>query len=90
MPWQRPYFPILPTAPTAPPGPDGQPKAEPETAIMPTEIEDYLFDLRGYLLVENALDQAELNALNTIVDELSPSPQQEAERAALELSLIHI
>ena len=51
---------------------------------MPTEIEDYLFDLRGYLLVENALDQAELNALNTIVDELSPSPQQEAERAALE------
>jgi hypothetical protein len=28
-------------------GSDRQPKAEPETAIMPTAMEDYLFDLRA-------------------------------------------
>ena len=56
-------------------GSDRQPKAEPETAIMPTEMEDYLFDLRGYIVIENALDQAELNALNTCLLYTSPSPR---------------
>ena len=50
---------------------------------MPTEMEDYLFDLRGYLVIEKAVDHAELTALNAVVDKLSPSPQQEAERAGL-------
>ena len=35
---------------------DRWPKAEPETAVMPTEMEDYLFDQRDYLVLENALD----------------------------------
>lgn len=51
---------------------------------MPTEMEDYLFDLRGYLVIKNALGKAELDELNAIVDDLSPSPEQEAERAAIE------
>ena len=67
-------------------GSDRQPKAEPETAIMPTEMEDYLFDRRGYLVLKNALSQSVLNALNITVDKLSSSPQQEAEPAALVLA----
>ena len=51
---------------------------------MPTEMEDYLFDLRGYLVIKNALHGAELDELNAIVDRLSPSPEQEAERAEIE------
>ena len=51
---------------------------------MPTEMEDYLFDLRGYLVIKNALHGAELDALNAIVDRLSPSSEQEAERAEIE------
>ena len=51
---------------------------------MPTEMEDYLFDLRGYLVIKNAVSVAALDELNAIVDRLSPSPEQEAERAVSE------
>lgn len=33
-----------------------------------TELDDYLFDLRGYLILENALDTDLLNELNTAFD----------------------
>ena len=65
---------------------DRWPKAEPETAVMPTEMEDYLFDQRGYLVLENALGQSVLNTLDITIDKLSSSPQQEAEPAALVLA----
>ena len=39
---------------------------------MPTELERYLFDLRGYLVLRNALDEAELRALNSGIDALLP------------------
>ena len=35
---------------------------------MPTEMEEYLFDLRGYLMLEGAVDAAHLAELNAIVD----------------------
>ena len=35
---------------------------------MPTELEEYLFDLRGYLIIEGAADVAHLAELNAIVD----------------------
>ena len=53
---------------------------------MPTEMEDYLFDQRGYLVLENALGQSVLNTLDITIDKLSSSPQQEAEPAALVLA----
>jgi hypothetical protein len=39
---------------------------------MPTELEDYLFDLRGYLILENAVDADHLQALNATIDALLP------------------
>lgn len=39
---------------------------------MPDELERYLFDLRGYLVLRNALDAAELRALNAGIDALLP------------------
>ena len=39
---------------------------------MPTELEDYLFDLRGYIMIENAIDQAHVHALNAGIDALLP------------------
>lgn len=36
---------------------------------MPSEMEEYLFDLRGYLMLEGAVDAAHLAELNAIVDE---------------------
>jgi hypothetical protein len=36
---------------------------------MVTEIEQYLFDLQGFLVVEDALTGAELAALNEIIDQ---------------------
>jgi len=36
---------------------------------MEQALQDYLFDLRGYLVLENAVDAAHLQALNTALDE---------------------
>ena len=33
------------------------------------ELQQYLFDLQGYVVIENALDEDELNALNALLDE---------------------
>ncbi|MGA1200019.1 MAG: hypothetical protein ACO36I_26275, partial [Candidatus Latescibacterota bacterium] len=35
---------------------------------MPTEMEEYLFDLRGYLVLKNAVDKSHLEELNAILD----------------------
>ena len=35
---------------------------------MPTEMEDYLFDLRGYLVIEGAVDADHLAGLNAVLD----------------------
>lgn len=35
----------------------------------PTDMDDYLFDLRGYLVLENALDEELVDDLNSAVDE---------------------
>ena len=39
---------------------------------MPTEMEDYLFDLRGYIILQGALDRDHVRELNAIIDELLP------------------
>lgn len=44
---------------------------------MPTEMEDYLFDLRGYLFLEGAISQAEVEALNAGIDALLPMAPDE-------------
>ena len=36
----------------------------------PTELESYLFDLNGYIVVKNALNKFEINACNKIIDKL--------------------
>ena len=41
---------------------------------MPTPLEDYLFDLRGYLILRSALSHSEVAALNARIDEI-PSLQ---------------
>ena len=35
---------------------------------MPTALEEYLFDLRGYLHLENAIDRAHVAELNALLD----------------------
>ena len=42
---------------------------------MPTEMEDYLFDLRGYVVLKNAIAPSLLEALNRAIDALPPVPQ---------------
>ena len=37
---------------------------------MPTEMQDYLFDLQGYIIIKNALSSDEVNELNTLLDDL--------------------
>ena len=37
-------------------------------AAKTTDLEDYLFDLRGYLLLENAVDADHIQQLNTALD----------------------
>lgn len=37
---------------------------------MPTELDDYLFDLNGYLLLEGVLDREHIADLNASTDEL--------------------
>lgn len=39
---------------------------------MLTDLDIYLFDLRGYILIENALSAAEVAALNAGIDEIMP------------------
>ena len=36
--------------------------------MQPTEMEEYLFDLRGYIVLKNAVDAEHLVALNEIID----------------------
>lgn len=45
--------------------------AEPETLEprIPSELDDFLFDLRGYLILKNAVDQKLLTELNRAFDE---------------------
>lgn len=43
------------------------------TGNMPTEMERYLFDLRGYLVLKNALSAEEVTACNRILDGLQDS-----------------
>ena len=45
--------------------------------IQPTDLEIYLFDLRGYLILENAISPAELTELNRILDTVPPLKQGE-------------
>ncbi len=42
---------------------------------MPTEMEDYLFDLRGYVVLKNAIAPSLLKALNRAIDALPPMPK---------------
>lgn len=37
---------------------------------MPTDMEEYLFDLNGYIVIKQALSQSEVAALNAKLDEL--------------------
>jgi len=39
---------------------------------QPTDLDDYLFDLRGYLILENAADPSFLQELNTAFDNFPP------------------
>lgn len=43
----------------------------------PTEMEIYLFDLRGFIVLENALSQEEVAALNVGIDNLLPMKHDE-------------
>jgi hypothetical protein len=38
----------------------------------PTPMDEYLFDLRGYCVLESALSAAELSSINGYVDGLQP------------------
>jgi hypothetical protein len=40
---------------------------------MPTDLDDYLFDLRGYLILKNAVDADLLHRLNAGVDAIPPT-----------------
>lgn len=44
---------------------------------MPPEMEDYLFDLRGYIVLKNAISPSLLEALNSAVDAFSPVQKDE-------------
>ena len=45
-----------------------QPAELPAEEAAPTAMEDYLFDLRGYLIVRGALSPAELAEMNSTID----------------------
>jgi hypothetical protein len=45
--------------------------------MKPSEMEIYLFDLRGYIILENALTHEEVAALNAGVDALLPAENGE-------------
>jgi ectoine hydroxylase-related dioxygenase (phytanoyl-CoA dioxygenase family) len=40
--------------------------------VNPTPLDDYLFDMRGYLVFENAVEPELVEALNRLIDELPP------------------
>jgi ectoine hydroxylase-related dioxygenase (phytanoyl-CoA dioxygenase family) len=40
--------------------------------LMSAEVQDYLFDLRGYLLLENAVDKKHIADLNAVLDAFPP------------------
>lgn len=42
------------------------------TTRKPTELDNYLFDLRGYLVIENAVDENLLKALDETIDAVPP------------------
>ncbi|MDP6041513.1 MAG: phytanoyl-CoA dioxygenase family protein [Candidatus Latescibacteria bacterium] len=42
-----------------------------------TDIEKYLFDLRGYIIIENVLNDDELGALNGLIDENHPGVSED-------------
>ncbi len=44
------------------------------------EMQKYLFDLQGYLVVENVLNQKELETLNTLIDQQKLPPPKEQSR----------
>jgi ectoine hydroxylase-related dioxygenase (phytanoyl-CoA dioxygenase family) len=44
---------------------------------MPTALEDYLFDLRGYLILENAVNPDHIADLNLALDEFPPLEWQQ-------------
>lgn len=44
--------------------------------IQPTELEIYLFDLQGFLVLEEAISPAELAELNAILDTVPPNIKQ--------------
>lgn len=44
---------------------------------MPTDREIYLFDLRGYLILRNALSPAEVSACNATVDAMLPIEEEQ-------------
>ena len=51
---------------------------------MPTEMEDYLFDLQGYLILKQAVDTDHLSEMNSVIDRWATKED------AQWLSLIHI
>lgn len=50
----------------------GDAASPPNDRRVPTELDEYLFDLRGYVVVENALSEAKVAALNEAVDGILP------------------
>jgi len=44
---------------------------------MPTEMEDYLFDLKGYLILENAITPGQLGRINQWIDDAPPLKNDE-------------
>ena len=44
---------------------------------MPPEMEDYLFDLRGYIVLKNAISPSLLEALNSAIDAFPPVQKDE-------------
>ena len=44
---------------------------------MPTPLDDYLFDLRGYLILKNAIEPELLSDLNRTFDNFPPLKQGE-------------
>src|SRR5579875_1120232 len=47
-------------------------KSEATVARTPSALDDYLFDLRGYLILENAVDERLIADLNAALDAFPP------------------
>lgn len=48
-----------------------QPETTVESTSAVTSLEEYLFDLRGYLILENAIDSPHIDELNGILDRIT-------------------